>query len=190
MTSSDSTTAARDPEADPRPHIMIVDDEDDVRSALRRTLRKEPYRFSFASSGEEALEMIAQDRPDLIVSDHLMPQMTGLELLKRCRMRYPDVGRIVLTGQAELETVVAAINEGEIFRFLRKPWDETELKLTLHMAVQQIQLERENARLLKQVQQQQRYIKTLEEEHPGIGEVRRDGDGAVVITDEELRALG
>ena len=125
--SPESPEEGASPKVEPFAHILIVDDEASVRSALRRSLRKEPYRISLAESGAEALQILRNDRPDVMVTDHLMPQMTGLELLRRARLMFPDVARIILTGQAEMETVVAAINEGEIYRFLRKPWDDTEL---------------------------------------------------------------
>ncbi len=173
-------------EEDDRPYILIVDDEASVRSALRRTLRKEGYRLGFAESGMQALEMLREDVPDLIVSDHLMPQMTGLEFLKRCRLLYPDTGRIVLTGQAEMETVIGAINDGEVFRFLRKPWDDDEVKLTLHLALQQVRLERENRRLLKLLEKQAEQIRTLESSHPGISTIKRDTSGAILIDDADL----
>jgi DNA-binding NtrC family response regulator len=180
---------AQTPEA-PRPHVLIVDDEDGVRSAIRRTLRTEPYRISEASSALEALETMKSDPPDLVVTDHLMPQMTGLELLRRMRFMHNDVARILLTGQAELETVVAAINDGEVFRFLRKPWDDTELKLSIHMALEQQRTERENRRLLELLRAQADVIRTLERAHPGIATIRRDDNGAIVITEEELAQLG
>ena len=88
-------------------HLLIVDDEENIRSALRRVLRRE-YTLSFAASGPEALQLLKTERPDVIISDHLMPEMTGLEFLKRCRLRYPNIGRIVLTGQAEMQMVIAA----------------------------------------------------------------------------------
>lgn len=173
---------------DQQPHILIVDDEASVRSALRRSLRKEKYRLSFASSAQEALDLMRNDRPDLVLTDHLMPQMTGLELVKRIRLLYPDVGRVILTGQAEMETVIAAINEGEVFRFLRKPWEDEELKLIVHLALEQVRLERENRRLLAQVRRQDALIRQMEAEHPGIGHVRRDESGAILL-DEDPAAL-
>lgn len=177
------------PQDEPTPHVLIVDDEDSVRSALRRSLRRESYRLSFAASGAEALEQLHQEQPDIIISDHLMPGMTGLELLKRCRLLYPEVGRIVLTGQAEMETVVDAINHGEVFRFLRKPWDDEDLKLTLHLAIQHVRLDRENKRLLRMLESQANQIRQLEAQHPGIGSIHRDQSGAIVIDEEELGAL-
>lgn len=166
------------------PHLLIVDDEDSVRSSLRRTLRKEPYRLTLASSAVEALDLMRQDRPDLILSDHLMPQMTGIELMRRARLLYPDVGRILLTGQAELETVIAAINDGEVFRFLRKPWDDDELRLTLHLAWQQVRDERETRRLLTQLRSQVEHLRRMEAEHPGIHSVRRDESGAILLEED------
>ncbi len=168
-----------------RPHLLIVDDEASVRAALRRTFRKEDYELSFAESGMEALELLKTSKPDLIISDHLMPQMTGLEFLKRCRLLYPDVGRVVLTGQAEMETVIGAINDGEVFRFLRKPWDDDEVRLTVHLAIQHVRLERENARLLKLLEHQATRIRQLETDHPGITRIERDPDGAIRIDEDE-----
>ncbi len=169
-----------------RPRILIVDDEPGVRSAQRRTLRKERYELSFAESASQALEMLRESKPELIISDHLMPEMTGLQFLQRCRLLYPDVGRIVLTGQAEMETVIAAINDGAVFRFLTKPWDDDEVKLTIHLAIRHVEMERENARLLALVGQQAIRIQELEHQHPGIHSVRRDSAGAILIDDSEV----
>ena len=88
-------------------HLLIVDDEESIRSALRRVLRRD-YTLSFAASGPEGLKLLKTERPDVIISDHLMPEMTGLELLKRCRLLYPNMGRVVLTGQAEMTMVIKA----------------------------------------------------------------------------------
>jgi two-component system probable response regulator PhcQ len=171
------------------PHILIVDDEESVRAALRRSLRKEPYRVSFAESAGEALNLMKEDRPDLLITDHLMPQMTGLDLLRRVRLLYPDMARVILTGQAELDTVVAAINEGEIFRFLRKPWDETELKLTIHLALEQLRTERENRQLVDLLKRQAEVIKTLEKSNPGITSIKRDDSGAIIIDEGDTPGL-
>ena len=176
-----------------RAHILIVDDEESIRSALRRVLRRD-YQLSFASSAAEALERLRQERPDVILSDHLMPEMTGLDLLKRCRLLYPNMGRVVLTGQAEMSMVISAINEGSVFRFLTKPWDEDELKLTIHLAV-------EHARALADTQNASanqsasvepsaeevadHELHDLEAAHPGLTSVQRDEGGAILIDDTE-----
>ena len=170
-----------------RAHVLIVDDEESIRSALRRVLRRD-YQLSFAASAAEALKLLRHERPDVIISDHLMPEMTGLELLKRCRLLYPAMGRVVLTGQAEMTMVISAINEGSVFRFLTKPWDEDELKLTIHLAV-------EHARELKGSTASSPSgdpstpveLSELEAEHPGLTTVQRDQSGAIVIDDIEVK---
>ena len=163
-----------------KPRLLIVDDEESIRSALRRTLRRD-YEIQLAASGPEALELLKGFRPDVILSDHLMPEMTGLELVKRCRLLYPEVSRVVLTGQAEMDTVIAAINEGAVFRFLTKPWEESELELTLHLAVeatQEARAKRESGG------EKASEIGALERAHPGLTQVERDADGAILISED------
>jgi DNA-binding NtrC family response regulator len=175
-------------------HLMLVDDEESIRSSLRRVLRRD-YELSFASSASEALQMLKtmEHRPDVIVSDHLMPEMTGLDFLKRCRLLYPQIGRVILTGQAEMQMVIAAINEGAVARFLTKPWDEDELKLTLHFVVEQVQKEREletlRARGASSAQAPSEE-EALEEAHPGLTQLKRDEDGAIVLDASDLKGDG
>jgi DNA-binding NtrC family response regulator len=88
---------------------------------------------------------------------------------------------MMLTGHADMQTAIDAINHGEIYRFLTKPWDDTELKVTLFLAFEQLDLERENRRLLAMVRRQHNVIKSLEKDHPGIGNLARDASGAIVI---------
>jgi two-component system, probable response regulator PhcQ len=165
----------------PLRRVLIVDDEENVCKALRRSLRREGYELFVATQPSEALELLKTQPVDLVMSDHLMPDMTGLQFLKIVHDRHPDCLRIMLTGHADMQTAIDAINHGEIYRFLTKPWDDTELKVTLHLAFEQLDLERENRRLLATVRRQSNLIKTLEEEHPGIGELVRDDQGRIVL---------
>jgi DNA-binding NtrC family response regulator len=163
--------------------ILIVDDEENVARALCRCLRKEGYNLHVAHGPDEALKIMAKTHIDAVLSDHLMPNITGLEFLKMVRNRYPDCLRIMLTGHADMQTAIDAINHGEIYRFLTKPWDDTELKVTLFIGFEQLDLERENRRLLATVRRQADLIKSMEKEHPGIGNVTRDADGVILIDD-------
>ena len=172
--------------AEPR-RILIVDDEENVCRALCRSLCKEGYELATSNDPAAALELLSREKFDLVLSDHLMPNMTGLEFLKIVRTRFPDTVRLMLTGHADMQTAIDAINHGEIYRFLTKPWDDTELKITLFLAFEQLDLERENRRLLAMVRRQADLIKTLEKDHPGIGHIVRDASGAIVI-DELLVA--
>ncbi|MBK7864767.1 MAG: response regulator [Archangiaceae bacterium] len=161
--------------------ILVVDDEEGVTSALRRSLRREGYEIATSNDPKEALVRLKTETFDLLISDHLMPGMTGTEFTKICRDRYPDMMRLMLTGQPETQMVIKAINEGEVYRFVTKPWDDLELKVTLWMAFEQLDLVRENRRLLTLVRRQQGLIDKLERDNPGITTVMRDETGAILI---------
>jgi DNA-binding NtrC family response regulator len=169
--------------------ILLVDDEPNVISALERALLDEPYILHSAESGEKGLELLSQTRVKVIVSDERMPGMGGAEFLSRVKELYPQVVRIMLTGQASIESTMKAVNKGEIYRFLIKPWDDMELILSLRSAVEKYDMEEENRRLLRTVKRQSREIKMLEERFPGISSVRRDETGSFIlpdISDEEV----
>lgn len=170
--------------------ILFLDDEESILNALRRSLRKEGYKMIFCLSPDEALKVLKEEQIDAVFSDHLMPEMTGLEFVKLVSELYPKVMRCILTGQADLELAVRAINEGHVQRFLLKPWNDLELKVTIRQLFHQIGLERENKKLNEVVQRQTSRIKELESKHPGISDVARDDSGAIVIDEAELQELG
>jgi len=163
--------------------VLFVDDEANVLNALRRSLRKEPFRCFFAEGPEEALEVIRGEEIDVVVSDQLMPTMDGLTFLKMIKSQHPHIVRIILTGNADLQTAIEAINEGEVFRFLTKPWNDLELKVTLQNIFDFLELRRENQMLLDTVKNQRAFIERLDAEHPGILTVNRDERGAIVLED-------
>ena len=170
--------------------ILVVDDEVNICNALRRSLRKEGYEILVANEPAEGLKILKTEKVDLILSDHLMPNMTGLEFLTRVRDRFPDTLRILLTGHADMETAIRSINDGNVYRFLTKPWDDVELKVTLYLAFEHLDLEREHRRLLATVRRQSDLLKDLEVQFPGIGELRRDADGAILIDAPALAVAG
>ena len=118
----------------PERTLLVVDDEENVLHAIRRLLRSEGYRILVATGGEEALDLLAKNDVDVILSDQRMPGMTGTELLQRVRKMYPDIVRIILSGYTEASTVTEAINKGEIYKYLTKPWENTELVALLRKA--------------------------------------------------------
>lgn len=146
--------------------IMVVDDDESVRLALARTLTPMGYKVITAGGGQEALGLLHVQSVDLVISDYLMPEMTGLELMQRLRDRFPEVMRIILTAHAETDVAIQAINSGEIYRFLTKPWDSAELSVLLHIAFEQLELERENRRLLSMVRYQSSLLRNLRRLHP------------------------
>ncbi|OXI93224.1 MULTISPECIES: HD domain-containing phosphohydrolase [Burkholderia] len=139
--------AATSDDAGGVPSILLVDDEPSVLSALRRVFRPAGYAILTAESGEAALEVLASTEVDLIVSDMRMPGMSGAEFLARARALYPDTMRILLTGYAEIASVMQAVNDGGVYRYLNKPWDDHDLLLTLEQALEQRRLRREATRL-------------------------------------------
>ena len=108
--------------------LLLVDDEPHVLSALRRMLRNEGYRILTAESAQQGLEILAMHDVQVILSDQRMPGMRGTEFLGRVKELYPDTVRIVLSGFAELETIIEAVNRGAIYKFLTKPWEEDLLR--------------------------------------------------------------
>lgn len=161
--------------------IMIVDDEENVRNALRRVLKREGYEVTTAGGGSEALNLIKSFRPDVVISDFLMPEMNGVEFLKRVRDTYPEAIRIILTAHADVQMAVQAINEAGIFRLLTKPWDDAELKIMLNQINEHIALLKENSRLKAIIRNQEEILKQLEKEYPGITSIKKTKDGAIVI---------
>lgn len=134
--------------------MLVIDDEENICKALRRSLRRENYEVFTGTDPAEGLRILKQERIDLVISDHLMPNMTGVEFLTLVRDRHPGVMRILLTGHADMSTAIKAINEGQIYRFLTKPWDDDALKAELFSAFEQLDEEREHRRLLAEARSQ------------------------------------
>jgi two-component system, probable response regulator PhcQ len=177
--------------------ILVVDDEPLVTQALMRTLHKEPYRVLSANSADRALEVLAHQPVDVVISDEMMPGMLGSEFLAVVCRDYPDTVRIMLTGHANLKTAVRAINEGQIYRFLTKPCNEEELTATLRQALQHKELLTKSRQLLQAVKHQHTILEEMEKMHPGITSVDRDSTGVIVLNEagmdldaliEEMRA--
>ena len=127
--------------------LLLVDDEFNVLKSLMRLLHAHNYRLLMAASGTEALALMAREPVDLVISDMRMPHMDGAELLAKIRQQWPETMRLLLTGHADMTQTVAAINQGEIYRYIAKPWHDDELLLIVTQALEQQKLKRENARL-------------------------------------------
>jgi DNA-binding NtrC family response regulator len=135
--------------APPRKHpILVVDDEPDILFSLDLLLRRE-FEVYTASGGAQALEVLRQHPVHVILTDQRMPGMTGAELLERSRADCPDAMRIVFTGYADTRAVIEAINKGQVFRYLTKPWDPDDLRAVLHAACEQYDRAVERRQLLE-----------------------------------------
>lgn len=123
--------------ANTKPTVLFVDDEPRVLTSMRMLFRTQ-YRTLLATSGSEALTKLKQEEVDVIVSDQRMPNMTGIELFREVRKFNDRSMRILLTGYSDLNAIISSINEGEIFRFVNKPWNNEELKTTIAKAIEAV----------------------------------------------------
>jgi len=131
--------------------LLLVDDEESILLALKRLLRREDYRVLCASSGLEGLELLAKNDVDVVVSDQRMPHMTGEEFLRRTKELYPQTIRIVLSGFADMQSITSAINQGAIYKFMSKPWEDKELKDGILEAFQRKEKQDAELRLVKNI---------------------------------------
>jgi response regulator RpfG family c-di-GMP phosphodiesterase len=141
--------------------ILCVDDEPNILSSLRRALRNPQYRVLTAPGGHEAIAIMEAAPADLVISDMRMPGMDGAQLLGQIRRRWPRTMRILLTGYADVDSTIAAINEGQIYRYVNKPWDDGELQVTVAQALERLALEREKARLEALTQAQNEELRSF-----------------------------
>jgi CheY-like chemotaxis protein len=144
--------------------VLLVDDEASVLSSLRRLLRREPYELVTANSGEEAIRLLEETRIPVVMSDQRMPGMTGIELLGEVRSRWPDTMRVILSGYSAVQTIIEAINEGAVYKFLSKPWNDEELKGNIRQALEQYDLKAENRRMGGQIAEQNDRLRKLNTE--------------------------
>lgn len=129
--------------------ILCVDDEQNVLKSLERFFIDDNYEILCAASGEEGLEIMQKVAPvQIVISDYRMPGMNGVEFLKEVCSRWPDTVRIVLSGYADTAAVVSAINEGQIYKFIPKPWDENELRVAISNSIDRYFLYKKNLQLI------------------------------------------
>ncbi|MEE8059064.1 MAG: response regulator [Pseudomonadales bacterium] len=108
--------------------VLFVDDESSVLNTLKRLFRHEKYHVFTAISGTEGLKILDEMAVDLVISDQRMPHMNGVEFLQQVREKHPATARMIMSGYADIEAVINAVNMGSICHFLTKPWDNDELK--------------------------------------------------------------
>jgi FixJ family two-component response regulator len=143
------------------PVILCVDDEPGILSALKRVFRSEPLRLITANNAEEALELLRQGNVHLVLTDYRMPGMTGVQVLEQACELCPDALRILLTGYADVGAVSDAINKGQIYKIIYKPWNENELKLSVRSALAHYARNEENAKLHKELEWQNENLKVM-----------------------------
>ncbi len=144
--------------------VLYVDDEQQNLVSFRATFRRD-YSILTANGAKEGIEIMHSRDVHLIISDQRMPEMTGVQFLEKILPEYPDSIRMILTGFSDVTAIIDAINNGRVFRYITKPWDETELRMTIENARQLYMLQRANRDLLTKLQQkieeQERTLRTF-----------------------------
>ncbi len=159
-----TTDAPEKSVAQEQPHLLCVDDEQNILKSLRRLLMQEAVQIHTASSGQEALDLMQQQQFDVIISDMRMPGMDGAEFLRQAFAMQPKTYRILMTGYADIQSTVAAVNEGRINRYIAKPWNNQELITSIQDGIQLCQLQRDNDRLQQRVLAQNQQLKVLNQD--------------------------
>jgi len=141
--------------------LLFIDDETNILAALQRLFRPLGYTILTAASGAEAIALLEKEHVDLMICDMRMPAMSGAEVLEQAHAKWPDTVRILLTGYADLGSTIAAINRGEIYRYISKPWDDNDIVLTVRDALERKYLLAEKQRLEALTLRQNEELKTL-----------------------------
>ncbi|HEY6871889.1 MAG TPA: response regulator [Geobacteraceae bacterium] len=174
--------------------ILCVDDEVNVLRALKRSFLDSDYDVITAASGEEGLAALAGDTPvQIVMSDYRMPGMNGVDFLREVRRRWPETVRIVLSGYADIAAVISAVNEGEIYHFIAKPWNDDDLRVTMANAVERFHCNEIRVDLAQQLKAKNDELQRINCAHIldalPVGVVCIDTDGLVVQCNREARRL-
>ncbi|MET0963636.1 MAG: HD domain-containing phosphohydrolase [Noviherbaspirillum sp.] len=153
--------ATPNPVAQAPARILCVDDEPNILSALRRLFRGEGYQVLTEETGSAGLRVLETQTVDIVISDMRMPEMDGAQFLERVRTRWPDTIRLLLTGYADVALIINAINRGEIYRYITKPWEENDILLVVRHALERKGLEREKLRLEELTRHQNEELRIL-----------------------------
>lgn len=173
--------------------IMLVDDEPQVLKSLERILRRSDHEVEMYQDPRQALQRFHTATFDLVVSDYRMPGLDGVEFLKEVKRLQPDVMRLILSAYGDLDALISAINEAEIYRFISKPWNDMELMLAIDKALEHRRILVENRRLAEtvrrqheQLNRQEQALTELEQKHPEIAKVMWGPDGSVILDSEDM----
>ena len=146
--------------------ILVVDDEKLILNSIKHVLRSENYHLLTAQSGIEGLKLLKKHNVQLVISDQKMPKMTGVEFLKMVKVLYPEILTIMLTAHDETKIAIDAIDEVGVYKFILKPWENNDLKITIRRALESLELLLERDKLLKRVHAIETTLKDLEKDLP------------------------
>ncbi|HEY3307656.1 MAG TPA: response regulator [Desulfuromonadaceae bacterium] len=167
--------------------ILFVDDEKNVLRSLERIFMDDEYEIFTANSGDEGLQILKEQGVfQIVISDYRMPGMNGVEFLKEVYSLWPDTVRIVLSGYADTGSIVAAVNEGHIYKFIPKPWNEEELKVTIANSLERFTLQLRNRELMAELSRYNEELERKVQERTADLELRNN---ALAFAQSMLNAL-
>jgi DNA-binding NtrC family response regulator len=171
----------------PKHTILIVDDEPNIINALQRLLRQEERQILTAETATQAWERLKQaGGVDLIISDNLLSDISGIDFLTKVRQAYPDTIRILITGYPDLDSAIEAINKGQVYRYITKPWENEELKLMIKQALDYYNVLRDNRALLRIARKQAELLKAAQKKYPELSESGFDKTGMYIIDEKRV----
>ncbi len=163
--------------------LLVVDDEADLVDSVKDLLRYE-YRVLGATRAAEGLEIMKREKVHIVMSDQCMPEMSGVEFLSRLKEQYPDTVRLLFTAYADIKAVIDAINQGSVYRYITKPWEQEDLLMVLRQATDYYDLLAERNRLFKELQETNQQLKQANHELKQANELKK---GFIKVASHELR---
>src|SRR5215470_14612673 len=163
--------------------LLVVDDEPDMVHSVQDLLRFD-FRVLGATRAMEGLEIMEQEQVHVVMSDQRMPEMTGVEFLKRLRETHPDTVRLLFTAYADIKAVIDSINQGSVYRYITKPWEPQELQAVLRQAVEHYELVAERKRLLAELQQKNQQLEAANAELQQANDLKK---AFIKVASHELR---
>ncbi|MBW2703676.1 MAG: response regulator [Deltaproteobacteria bacterium] len=168
------------------PIVLAVDDEANVLAALKRSMRRWPWTVLTAEGGAQGLEILRQHPVAVVISDYQMPEMNGIEFLNEVRKSWPEIQRVMLTGNADLSMIEHLVNQSEVSRFLTKPWSDSQLKATLSECIERVHLTQSNQRFERELAERNKDLEQLNKQLERLVEERTQA----LVQAEKLAWLG
>ncbi len=175
-----------DRESHDLPVVLVVDDDRPILLSLDRTMRRMPWQVITAQGAEEALSVLEGTKVSVVIADYQMPGMNGLELLNEVKRKWPDIQRVMLTGAANLDVIEKAVNESEVYRFLNKPWSDSQLKATVKECIDRIKLEESNRSFKMELAERNEQLQAINKDLEKKVQERT----AALLHAEKMAALG
>lgn len=167
--------------------VLIVDDETNILSSLSRLLRSENLEVITAENAHDGLEKLKSvGGADVVISDNRLPDTVGIEFLVKVRQLFPDTIRILITGFPDLDSAIDAINRGQVYRYIAKPWDTKELKMIVMQALDYYDTLRDNRALIKIAKQQAEWLNTLKKKYPAIANTDLNKSSIYIIDEKNV----